>query len=97
MNKLKEQCYGTQSGRNQNKLDLANLETIPSIKIKTPTIKDCLVSIECKVINQFIAGDHTIFVGEVVACQADKSKIGHIYVTSDYTIFALDKDGNNIS
>jgi flavin reductase (DIM6/NTAB) family NADH-FMN oxidoreductase RutF len=88
---------GTISGRNQNKLDMANLDTIPSIKIKTPTIKDCLVSIECKVVNQFIAGDHTIFVGEVVACQADKSKSAHIYVTSDYTIFALDKNGKNIS
>ncbi len=84
---------GTQSGRSQNKLDLADLKIIPSLKIKTPAIEGSLVSIECKVVNQFTAGDHTLFIGEVVASQAEKSRTDHIYITSDYSVFSLDKEG----
>lgn len=84
---------GTQSGRDQNKLDLADLKTIPSLTIKTPAIEGSLVSIECKIVNQFTAGDHTLFIAEAVAAQANKSRTDHIFITSDYTIFGLDKDG----
>ena len=86
------QC-GKVSGRVKNKFEMENLNTIPSIVIKTPSIMGSLVCIECKVINQVLAGDHTLFIGEAVAAQIDETKTEHIYVTHNYSVFSLDKSG----
>jgi len=75
---------GSISGKNTDKFKEANLTQLKAKKIKAPLIKECLASIECKVVNEINAGDHTIFVGEVLAAQ--KNKEGKIL---------LDKGGEN--
>ena len=70
----KEMHYcGVESGRRVNKWKETGLSPIPSLKVKTPRIKECFGHLECKVIESHIMGDHTLFVGEVVATSADES------------------------
>jgi flavin reductase (DIM6/NTAB) family NADH-FMN oxidoreductase RutF len=41
---------GTESGRDLDKFDKYNIETIKSEKVDTPIIKDCDLHYECKII-----------------------------------------------
>jgi flavin reductase (DIM6/NTAB) family NADH-FMN oxidoreductase RutF len=68
----KEMHYcGIKSGRQVNKWEETGLTPIPSLKVKTPRIKECFGHLECKVVEKHTLGDHTLFVGEVVATSAD--------------------------
>lgn len=69
----KEMHYcGVQSGRKVNKWKKTGLTPINSLKVKTPRIKECFGHLECKVIESHTIGDHTLFVGKVVATTADE-------------------------
>ena len=69
----KEMHYcGVESGRKVNKWEKTGLTAIPSLKVKTPRIMECYGHLECKVVETHIMGDHTLFVGEVVATSADE-------------------------
>lgn len=61
----------TQSGEKVDKVKKFDIETIPSLKVKPPRIKDSTVCIECKVVDRLTTGDHTIFVGKSVATSGD--------------------------
>ncbi|NHW88586.1 MAG: flavin reductase family protein [Archaeoglobales archaeon] len=58
---------GTTSGAKEDKTSKLRLTFIPSKKVKVPSIKECQANIECKVVNEVETGDHTFFVGEIVA------------------------------
>ena len=62
---------GTKSGRNCDKFKEADLTPAPAEKVKPPLIKECFGSLECRVIQHHVYGDHTLFVGEVVAASID--------------------------
>lgn len=66
---LKDQVLlcGSTSGKDTDKFSEAGLTQEEAEKVKAPLIKECLASIECRLVNECDAGDHTIFVGEVVA------------------------------
>jgi len=70
---LVEQVWavGTLSGRDVNKLQFAGLTPIPSEVVRPPRIAECLTHIECRIVNTLETGDHTIFIGEVVAKSGD--------------------------
>lgn len=57
---------GTESG--PSKLQKMNITLIPSKKIATPSIKEAVANLECKVIDTKDYGDHTLFISEVVNC-----------------------------
>lgn len=57
---------GTNSGYEVDKLSNGSIETLKPSLIESPLIKDALVNLECKLVKSFDAGDHTIFIGEVV-------------------------------
>lgn len=59
-------CGGVH-GWDVEKLKNCKLKTIPSKNIKPPIIEDSIACFECKVIDTLNTGDHTIFVGEVLA------------------------------
>lgn len=50
----------------------AGLIPIPSLKVGPPRIKECFGHLECRVVQKHTCGDHTLFVGEVVATSADE-------------------------
>lgn len=64
---------GTYSGRNTDKFKQANLAIIPSKRVKVPTIKDCMLSYECKIINETDSRNiepYHLFFGEILAAYA---------------------------
>lgn len=71
---LEEQVHycGVKSGRDVDKFAETGLTPIPAIKVRPPLIEECFGHIECRVVQSHVCGDHTLFVGEVVATSADK-------------------------
>jgi flavin reductase (DIM6/NTAB) family NADH-FMN oxidoreductase RutF len=68
---------GTTSGANVNKAEKLSLTFVASKKVVAPSIKECQANIECKVVNEIEAGDHTFFIGEIVnASYGDAFKKG---------------------
>ena len=65
-----ETC-GTVSGREADKYAKAGLTTRPADRVSVPLIEGCLANLECKVVADYEVGDHTLFVGEIVAAHQD--------------------------
>lgn len=63
---------GHVSGRDVDKWAACHLTAQPAAKIRTPIIGECLVALECRVSHQLSLGVHDLFIGEVVAVQADE-------------------------
>lgn len=55
--------FGLSSGGNVN-----NFNDVDFIELKTgcPILKDCVGAVDCKIVKSIDAGDHVIFVGEVL-------------------------------
>ncbi|MGD2200529.1 MAG: flavin reductase family protein [Candidatus Bathyarchaeota archaeon] len=62
---------GTRSGRDVDKFKETGLTPIPSLEVRPPRIEECFGHLECRVVQSITCGDHTLFVGEVVATSAD--------------------------
>jgi flavin reductase (DIM6/NTAB) family NADH-FMN oxidoreductase RutF len=71
---LAEFC-GNISGREVDKFRERKIPFRPGRKVGAPVILGCVAHIECRVRSYFLAGDHTVFVGETVAYQEDKKKM----------------------
>jgi len=70
---LKETDYcGIVSGRKVDKFKDTKLSPVKATKVKPPLIKQCPVSIECKVKNIINIGSHDLFIGEVVTIEVDQ-------------------------
>lgn len=65
---------GGYSKRDVDKLSSELFETASAMYIKAPLIRGCVVNAECRLHVQFPVGDHTAFVGQVVAATYDESK-----------------------
>ena len=65
------QFCGTHSGRATDKLCKTGITLKPSTKLSTPLIEEGYAHLECKLVKSIPVGDHTVFVGEVVAISAD--------------------------
>ena len=48
-----------------------------------PVLKDSLVNLECRLVEHFVAGDHTIFIGEVERAHINEG-IPLVYYLGDY-------------
>jgi flavin reductase (DIM6/NTAB) family NADH-FMN oxidoreductase RutF len=83
---------GTRSGRDGDKIKIAGLKLVESTAVKVPTIEGSTVAFECKVLNQFETGDHTVFVGEVVGTSGNPDKPKHLYVSSKHKLFGMSGD-----
>ncbi|HAG07425.1 MAG: Flavin reductase domain protein FMN-binding protein [Clostridia bacterium 62_21] len=57
---------GSRSGRDVDKVSALGLKTRPGQAVKVPLLEDCLANVECRVAATHPAGDHVLFVGEVV-------------------------------
>jgi len=58
---------GAHSGRDTDKFAGCGLTPLPPAKVKPPVIAECLAAFECVLVKELDTGDHSIFVGEVVA------------------------------
>jgi flavin reductase (DIM6/NTAB) family NADH-FMN oxidoreductase RutF len=64
-------CCGTCSGRDVDKFERIQLETVSASQIKAPLIKDAYTHLECVVKEKCRAGDHSLFVAQVIAAQTN--------------------------
>ena len=71
---IEEQMHycGTESGRRVDKFAETGLTPIPSLKVGPPRIEECFGHLECRVVQKHTCGDHTLYVGEVMATSADE-------------------------
>jgi len=73
MNIVKETLYcGRVSGRSVDKFKETKLTAAPAKRVKAPIIEECIAHLECKVEKQITVGDHTLFLGKIVAAYADE-------------------------
>jgi flavin reductase (DIM6/NTAB) family NADH-FMN oxidoreductase RutF len=84
----------TQSGKKVDKFKELGIEAIPSLKVKPPRIKGSTVCIECKVVDSFKTGDHTVFVGEAIAASGDPDQLRHLYCIHYSKLVSLDNKGH---
>ncbi len=93
---------GRVSGRAHDKFSEIRLTAKPAKVLKSPIIEECVAHLECKLVNQITTGDHTLFVGEVVAAYANEGtfdggfmnieKVRNFYQVSSDTFAILSKD-----
>lgn len=58
--------YGRFSGKDMDKFNRFKIQTVSPKVISCPILKDSYFAYECKVVNNFHVGDHTLFVGEIL-------------------------------
>lgn len=63
---------GRISGRECDKFKDAPLTALPAKKVQAPIIKECVAHLECRLIQKVTTGDHTLFVGEVLAAYVNE-------------------------
>ena len=73
---------GSKSGRKVDKFEAAGLTKEKAEKIGSPLVSECPVNIECVKVKEIETGDHTWFIGEVVAARRDAS-----YRTADMLLY----------
>ncbi len=66
--------FGSVSGSEVDKFASSGIKTTPSVELKTPLLADARVNFECKLVNTVEAGDHYLFIGEVVATHYNPEK-----------------------
>jgi len=77
---LKETLHcGTVSGRDGDKFASAGLTREAAQVLGAPLIAECIGHSECRVVKEVTAGDHTLFVGEVVAASAAEGLFDEIW------------------
>lgn len=69
---------GSYSGKNTDKFKVAGLEIIEGKNTKVPTIKDCILNYECKIIHSCKSGSmasHHLFFGQIITAFASKELV----------------------
>jgi len=73
--------FGFSSGKREDKFLEIDFETK---KTGSPILKDIFGYLDCKVLSAFRAGDHSIFVGEVVEDFINKDKNPLVFRSNDF-------------
>ena len=80
---------GTHSGRQVDKFKQTGLVALPATKVRPPLIQGCVANFECKLAARIDTGDHTIFVGEIVAAHVIDERKRRLYNLGGYTFAGL--------
>lgn len=67
-------CCGNFSGRYENKFEKCGLKKDRAWKVKAPLVHGAIANFECKVVGRMDAGDHVVFIGEVLEAHVDREK-----------------------
>jgi flavin reductase (DIM6/NTAB) family NADH-FMN oxidoreductase RutF len=68
----KVSACGTTSGRDTDKFRSFGLTARRGRKVRAPVIEECIAHLECRLVNAVETGDHTLFIGEVLAAYVDE-------------------------
>ncbi len=69
---------GTHSGEHIDKFDKSGLTREDGTSVDCPTVREASATLECRVVDQVEAGDHIIFIGEVLH-SASKSSAKRLF------------------
>jgi len=58
---------GSHSGRDVDKVAACNLALLPAKTVDTPLLDKAFINFECRLMSITEAGDHSVFVGEILA------------------------------
>jgi flavin reductase (DIM6/NTAB) family NADH-FMN oxidoreductase RutF len=83
---------GTKSGRKVDKFPEAGFTAVPSEHIEPPKIEGCTVAFECRVVNEVDAGDHAIFIADILGTYGTPGKEHHIFTIQYREMLALGSD-----
>jgi len=67
----KVHVFGTVSGRDVDRFASLGLTAEKARAVKSPIVRECVAHLECRLTESLTTGDHTLFIGEVVAAYAD--------------------------
>jgi len=79
----KVKLCGTLSGRDVNKFEEASLMPLTAREVEAPLVEECLGHLECAVVEAHSLGDHTLFVGQVVAAWAEEGAFEETWLLED--------------
>ena len=71
--------FGSHSGRDTNKFSAVRCETERASRVDSRLLTDAVANFECKLVREVEAGDHIIFIGEVVACHVHANPASRLY------------------
>jgi len=77
------QYLGSVSGQELDKFEVTKLPTLKARKVGAPLIEGCIGYIECGLEDALRIGDHTLFVGRVVAASADDEAFDETWLLAD--------------
>ena len=89
------QHLGSVSGREADKFELTKLPVFRARKVEAPLLEGCVGYIECGVEDAFTIGDHTLFVGKIVAAQVEKEAFDETWLLTDADLKPLHYLGLN--
>ena len=75
--------FGTRSGREVDKLAAAGCPVVPASEIDSVLLADAVANFECKLVGELEAGDHVIFVGEVVCSHLNSEPRNRLYTVGE--------------
>lgn len=71
--------FGTKSGRDMDKLAEAGAPVQPAKAIDGVLLAEAVANFECRLAGEMPAGDHVIFVGEVVQAHLNEDRLNRLY------------------
>ncbi len=71
--------FGTRSGRDADKLAEAKAVTQPAQVVDGVLLADAVANFECRLVGEMEAGDHVVFIGEVVQAHVNEADLNRIY------------------
>ena len=74
--------FGSRSGRDVDKLAEFNCETAPTAEIDSVLLVDAVANFECTLEQHMHAGDHVIFIGNIVAAHTNTETKKRLYTTA---------------
>jgi len=77
------QYLGMVSGRDVQKIEVAKLPTFKAQRVDAPLLAGCLAWIECALEEVLRLGDHHLFVGKVLAAQAEREAFEEAWLLED--------------
>lgn len=72
---------GSKTGHDVDKFQEAKIITEKPFYVKAPLIQNAVINLECKVQDLYPAGDHTLFIGEVLAAYHNEDTAMPLVIT----------------
>jgi len=71
--------FGSNSGREVDKFEESKCEIAPAAEIDSVLLGDAVANFECELESHMIAGDHVIYVGNIVAAHVNTEPAKRLY------------------